>query len=462
MDQVIEKDIKNLRQKNKKIKLVAKRTLIGVVSTLLAFSVFENTKHGIAINQARNDKFIEQTLTSELNKKQKVADVFAYAIRNNTNIPDYEKNKIIEAFTTNVIDYTGDFFTDENIINMYAVASTQKVKKMSNFSKEHGWWAGDYVSFTNTYFLDDRNKDYESILIAHEQLHAIMRSNILDTGFTNFLINGYGINEAATSTFSKDFSYYEMSMLFTTLGLIIGYDTLFKYYSEGDLNGLKMELNKYILPQETNHFIINFDLIVFSHYFRIFLENNGIAFDNEKFNKIMKDKTEDITLTLKKIYKNKFGVSCEESKFGNLIFNSLFFNNDVNDYAITLDSNFEGKEIKNGALSLDDIIYDITFYDANTIRIDILPKSFGHLFSFSCNKPLHECSDDEYNKILEEFGVNGIYSSIYSELNRTVKISSFYLFVNANEIENFDIDETLKDLNNRVINNVEKSHSNRR
>ena len=158
---------------------------------------------------------------------------------------------------------------------MYAVASTQEIKQMSDFAAEHGWWNGDYNSFSNTYSLDNSVEDADLSLIAHEQLHAILKTGIIDTGFTNFIINGYGINEGTTSLFGKnDNAYFAESNIVDTLGLIIGYDTLFKYYVEGDLSGLKKELNQYISPQETNDLIRNLDLNVFTSYFETFLIKN--------------------------------------------------------------------------------------------------------------------------------------------------------------------------------------------
>ena len=100
-------------------------------------------------------------------------------------------------------------------------------------------------------------------LLAHEQLHAILKNGLFGTGLTSG-IEGYGINEGATTFFGKsDSSYYSENNIINTLGFIIGYENLLETYTNSDLSVLKKMLYQYISPQEANELIHKIDLNVF-------------------------------------------------------------------------------------------------------------------------------------------------------------------------------------------------------
>ena len=444
MDEIVEKDIEDLKSKGKKIKIALKRTLVGVISAVLIFSMAPNIEYQIALNKANNSSYIEEVLSTNQTKEEKISQIFAQAIESNDKIPDDLKGRVIEAFTTEVINRAGYFFTNKTIKNMYAVASTQEIKQMSDFAAEHGWWNGYYNSFSNTYSLDNSVEDADLSLIAHEQLHAILKTGIIDTGFTNFIINGYGINEGTTSLFGKnDNAYFAESNIVDTLGLIIGYDTLFKYYVEGDLSGLKKELNQYISPQETNDLIRNLDLNVFTSYFETFLIKNNISYNSEKFSRAITNRNKKIIETMKKIFENKHGVSVEESKLGNLIFNNPFFLDD---------EDFDPNKT----------YYTIGFNDKDTVKLNItnMSQSYG-VCELVIDKSIDELIGKELNDyIAKQLNVDGITGYSITSLNKhesKVIVNGIYIILDIDEIDNYDYDKVLNDLTNITEKKDEKT-----
>lgn len=436
MDEIIEKDIDDLKSKGKQFKIVLKRTLLGVISATLIFSMVPNIEYQIALNKANNSSYIEEVLSSnDKTKEEKISQIFTQAIENNDKIPDDLKTRVIESFTEEVINRAGSFFTDKTIKNMHAVASTQKIEEMLEFSVEHGWWSGSYRSYFNTYSLDTTTEEPESTLIAHEQLHAIVKTGLIDTGFTNFIYSGYGINEGTTALIGKnDNSYFTENNIVDTLGMIIGYDTLFKYYMEGDLSGLKKELNQYISPQETNAFIRNLDLNVFTGFFETFLLKNNISYDSEKISKTINNRNKKIIETLKVIFENKYGTSIEESKFGNLIFNNPFF-------------------IDEEEYDPNKTYYAISFNDENSVKLNIGNYNLDNgVCEFIINKSINELNgQDIENLIAKELNVDGIAGYSIKYLNKhesRVIVSGIYVIVNMDEIENYDYEKLLKDLSN--------------
>lgn len=262
LDELIEeKDIGELKKKEKKFKFPIKRTLLGVLCTTLIWSAIPNIEYNIARIQANNNKYITSVLEdTNLSKEQQIAQIYKTALMENKNIPDDIKELLIASFTSEVINHAGIFFTEDTIRNMYAVAKTEKISQMSEFAKEHGWWSGDYNPYTNT--MKVATYEDESLL-AHEQLHAILKNGLFGTGLTSG-IEGYGINEGATTFFGKsDSSYYSENNIINTLGFIIGYENLLETYTNSDLSVLKKMLYQYISPQEANELIHKIDLNVF-------------------------------------------------------------------------------------------------------------------------------------------------------------------------------------------------------
>lgn len=444
MEEIIEKDISDLKSKVKQFKIVLKRTLLGVISATLVFSTAPNIEYQIALNKANNSSYIEKVLSSnDKTKEDKISQIFTQAIENNDKIPHDLKARVIEAFTEEVIDRAGSFFTDKTIKNMYAVASTQKIEEMLEFSVEHGWWSGSYRSYFNTYSIDTTTKEPSSTLIAHEQLHAIVKTGLIDTGFTNFIYNGYGINEGTTALVGKnDNSYFQENNIVDTLGMIIGYDTLFKYYMQGDLRGLKKELNQYISPQETNTFIRNLDLNVFTGFFETFLLKNNIPYDSEKLSKTINTRNKKIIETLKVIFENKYSTSIEESKFGNLIFNNTFF---------IPDEEYDPSKT----------YYSISFNNENTVKLNISNYDLDNgVCKFIINKSVNQLSgqDIEYliAKELNVYGIEG-YSIKYLNKNESeIVVSGISVIVNTDQIENYDYEKLIRDLSNIKKVNIQR------
>lgn len=446
MDEITEKDVSELKSKGKKIKIIIKRTLLGVVSAALIFSLLPNVQYQIALQKANNDTYIKDVLSSDETREEKIAKIFEEAINNNENISSELKKRIIDSFTTQVINRAGCFFTDKTIMNMYAVASTEKIKEMSNFSKEHGWWSGNYNPYTNTYSLyNGEESDYS--LIAHEQLHAILKNGLINTGFTNGL-NGYGINEAATSLLGKnDYSYSDERNALNILSMIIGYNTVLQYYVNSDLAGLKKELNKYIPPEETNKLISNIDLDVFSSYFETFLQKNHIQYNEDKLYERYNNRRQQNIEILKHLFENKYGVQIENSKLGQLIFNSAYFINPED-------------------LDFDKSYYSFSFKSEQSISIKISTPSFEGLANRIINKNLTEIStsvdESKESIIIKELNLEGVVDQIrgylltqYGKNKTSVSIQSFSIVVNKDELENFNYEEILNNIISRINNSKE-------
>lgn len=185
MDKIEEKDIETLKQNGKKFKFSIKKTIAGIMISTIIVSGLPHLQYKVALYKAQNDTYISQLLESNIDKKDKIAQIYEKAINNNKNIPQELKEKLIRSFIDLVIDVYGDFFDDKTIYNMYAVASTEKITEISDFAKEHGWYRGDYNPYTNTISLEDTIEDCSEILIAHEQLHAILKSGLLSSGLAN-------------------------------------------------------------------------------------------------------------------------------------------------------------------------------------------------------------------------------------------------------------------------------------
>lgn len=438
MNEIIEKDVSELQSKGKKFKFSIKRTLLGVISAALVFPSIPNVEYQIALKKANNSTYIEEVLSTDQSREEQIAQIFAEAIENNNNIPDDIKDRVIESFTTQVINRAGGFFTDETIRNMYAVASTEKITEMSSFSKEHGWWGGDYNSYTNTYSLYASTEQSNSSLIAHEQLHAILKKGLIDTGLTNGL-NGYGMNEAFTTLFGEnDYSYSQESNIVDILGAIIGYNDLVQYYVNRDLSGLKKELNQYLSPKETNKLIRNIDLDVFSGYLETFLEKNNIPYNADKLYESAKSRRLQNIESLKKIFENKYGVSIEESKLGQLIFNSLFFIDD---------DKFDPHQS----------YYTITFSDENNIKISMFNGSIDGIANGIINKSMEQITVDENESaetiIAKEFNLDEIRGYSLNSINNSqtnVRIHGISFIVNKDDLETFNYEQAFNDAITRI------------
>lgn len=434
MEEIVEKDVNELQNKKKTFKTTMKKTLLGIISTALVFSTIPNISYQVALQKANDSSYIEEVLSTDQKKEDKIAQIFAEAIKKNNNIPDGLKNRIIESFTTQVIDRAGVFFTDETIRNMYAVASTERIKEMSSFAKEHGWWTGDYNSYTNRYSIDSTVGENDDSLIAHEQLHAILKKGMINTGVMRGL-HGYGLNEGFTATFGKDDeSYLGESDIVDVLGMLLGYNNVFQYYFNSDLSGLKKELNQYLSPVETYKLIHNIDVDVFSSYFQGFLEKNNIKYNEDKFiEHTKKRKLQNIEI-LEKIFENKYGVPYKESKFGQLIFNSIYFIDD---------EDYDPKKVN----------FSFAFFDDNNVKISLYSSSENGLASSIVNKKFDQPYGDVNAYFAKEFDLEGISAHEFMKINdeqTKVTIHGISCIVNIDDLETFDVEQFLNDVRTKL------------
>lgn len=272
MDKIVEKNVQTIQSiaKKKKIKSAIKQTVIGVVLSSIALSTVPNLKYNIALFNAKSDSYIASVLNSDDNKIEQVKMIYAKAINNNPNLDDKLKKKMIESFSKYVLDKFAVFFSEENIRNMYAVASTETISEMSAFAKAYGWWSGDYNSYFNNLSLNTLDNEE---LLAHEQLHAMVKSGLFGTGLTDG-INAYGANEGVTSLMCNDNSYIKQQGIMDQLGLLMGYNKVIPYYLDGNISGLKEELCKYISEDDANKLISDLDTLTFSDYFLEWVWNN--------------------------------------------------------------------------------------------------------------------------------------------------------------------------------------------
>lgn len=361
-----EKDIKELRKKKKSFKQIIKKTVIGVCTAATIFSMIPNIRYGVALVNAKNNSYIVQTFNDNISRKEQVALIFAEGIRNNPNISEEFKEIIIYSFTENVINKFGDFFPEQLVYNMYAVASTESWTIMSDFAQKHGWWSGNYNPYLNNISIEYSN---DQDLIAHEQLHAILKYGLFGVGFTGFNLKGYAINEGANSLLSSDETYlYEQSVV-NALGLIIGYDTVFNYFLNSDLSGLKEELCRYLPANEVDKFIFNLDCYIFADYLEIFCKKNEIDFDisnkniYEHFKDYSNNQISEIQEFLIKLFEAKYNISIDESLFGKILINYL--------------NNFDSK------YKIDIPISGLSYYDDGQVLISIGDGLFARSYIFS-------------------------------------------------------------------------------
>lgn len=168
------------KMKNKRFIISAKRTLAGVLTTFMLFNI-PTINYAIARNEATHNSYITSVLEDEsLSKEQQIAKIYIKAIDENNNIPDETKELLKEAFVFEIIDYSGGFFTKDTIMNMYAVAKTQKVGIIPEFISNNGWFAGDYDVIPNKIWVTDLN---DIKLLGHEELHAILKHGFNGTRF---------------------------------------------------------------------------------------------------------------------------------------------------------------------------------------------------------------------------------------------------------------------------------------
>lgn len=391
------KKIETKQEKKKKYWGNVKKSIASLLMGTVALSTLPNLEYLMSLNNVSNDTKVRNMIKNNNNKVETIKKLYKEYINKNIWLSSEEKQKFISSFTKYVIEPYGDFFTDDVIYNMCAVASTERVRLMSDFEKEHAWWAGDYQPYFN--LLDVEDIDNE-IILAHEQLHAITKLGLFDCGVADN--NGYGLNEGFTSSLvNDDKAYQNQKATINVLGSILGYKEIYTYYFNRDLDGFKKYLSKYTSIENVDKIITNLKNETYDGYYYTFLKNNNILSDkqlNDYLNEIKKKRTRelyDYIEIFKEIYEKKYNCSVENSNLGNLLFGDGNYYCGINkDYDITKKTS-----------------YGVTCYDANHVLITFeyfsldndYSKSFiinnNNLKSFNFNYEIKKFEKESKQKV---------------------------------------------------------------
>lgn len=405
----------------KRKKHVLKKTLSSVLAVVTISGLIPAAKYHTARKIMPFDaKSIVDYDTAD--KTQKVCEIFADGINGNKNLPKEYKEIIIEAFTDLFLEQNGQYLTEEAIINMWAVARTEKVEELSEFILEHGWWYGDYNPFTNKYTFDNTA---HKALIAHEQLHAILKHGSFGTGLTNFLL-GYSLNEGLTSLsiegeqYSDTYNHEQWQANY--FSLIIGLEKVYGFYINHDLSSLLKEMSKYLTLYESLELLALMDINIFSGYFQTFLSKNSMLsakMQNSLENNELKSNTR-IRELLKKLYLNKNGNIVDN--FGELIFNSAYFNSD--DY------------------NPGEIFYEINLLSPEVVEINFFHDvlvSYSDGFTWTCLTKSFTFKSNEIQNIKIEDLMPQVYKSFEEQKNKYKSeggtIKEFYMEENSNTLK---------------------------
>lgn len=393
MDKIEEKSIEQLTSKNKKFIVRAKKTVVALIISSVLISSIPILEYKVSLLKSKNNNAVEMVAENHDRTVEDINRLFADTIRNNKKLTTEQQEKIIKSFKEHCIEPYGDMFTDEMIYNMCAVAATESAEDMSQEDKEKGIYAGEYYSYENKLVLRDWN---DETTIAHEQLHAVLRANLIDCGYHNYKDEGIGLNEGMTANFTKDDqAYYEEGKLCDTLGLIIGYDKLINNFYNSDLNGLKEDISKYLSSSETNELVTIMDQYTIDYREYNYNYKNNIEVDQESYEKTQQEKIDRANELLKKVFESKYQVQPENCNLGRIIFGQ--------DGVSKADSD------------LYDPFYVIDINNYNSVDIVVLKAP----------------------KIKDEW-IDGVYT-VYND-----KWYEKVYTVNNDELKDFDIDEVLE------------------
>lgn len=209
--------------------------------------------------------------------------------------------------------------------NIYAVASTERIHLAPDFVKKHCWWSGWYSSLFNR--VEYENMDDLS-LVAHEQMHAITKSNIFSTGLISKISyrKGYGINEGVTSYIGeKDDSYGIFQGYVHLLVELLGYNDVLTYYVNGDLSGLIKLLKNYISEDQADELIGLLDDLVFLEYEVSFIEKNFSFIEIDPLEQKIEQKQLKVIDIIRKLYEERNKIVDFSSVEIDCIEDSLFF-----------------------------------------------------------------------------------------------------------------------------------------
>lgn len=323
MERIEEKDIQTLKKKSltKKVCTLVKRSVLAIVSVSLAVSLATEAEIVVAKSRFSHDEDYSNTLILEgEERKTAIKELFESAINNNPYIDEEYKVAIINEFTRLVINNHYEYFTDEVILNMCAVASTEKVIVDPHMVGT----TGTYNPFVNTLSFRESIEEmgtFNKSVFAHEQLHAILRTSMFTSGYTIFGISGAAFNEGMTSMSNMESTYNKEQDVLIMLGRILNDDSLWKNYFESDFGGLKTELAKYVSMREVEEFMWYIDFQILKGRFNRHIPSDSTArilqMDHEK-----KEFFEVTSKFLVKVFEGKYGMKMSEHSWGKLIMES--------------------------------------------------------------------------------------------------------------------------------------------
>lgn len=295
--------------RKKKILKLIKRILIILVLIGIAISTIPSIELDTAYQEYKSAL---PSIKENETKIEYVKRLYEQAIKSNNKLTETEKSKLIDTFTTLVLNNIGIYFTEESLIQMMAVAKTQSIKELTSLEKRFSWYTGFYNKYLNQLVLDDSIDNVEDTLLAHEQLHAILRNS--------FYTKSYALNEAMTKNSVKgDESYIYLDLLHDVLTFVIGKEKLYDFFLRGDLEGLKEEMSKYISKEDANRLIVSYDDVVFSHFYTSFLSR----IDLEPGFKTLKDQENSEMISrsiLEKLFEKRFNCKIQDSSLSKVIF----------------------------------------------------------------------------------------------------------------------------------------------
>ena len=311
-------DIQKLRKK--KIIQRVKKTVVGLIIGSTIVTYLPTLNFNVTLFFAQNDSSITSVVNDKnMSMRDKARYLFELGMDKNSRVSDDLKETVIASFENYVIDEYSDYFTEKYLYNMYTSAKTVKVKEMSDYAKEHGWWGGSYNSSFNEYSVLGKDN---YLLVAHEQLHASLKKGRMGYGLTTG-IKGYAVNEGlTTSHVFKDGGYYDEMMIANYIGLIIGKDKINNAYFNCDLKSIKIELENYLEPSEVEQLIKSSDIVTLGDYLDTFLWKNGFdkIIDCDKISNVILENNKKAMELIKKAFENKYGTRVDSNEYGRILF----------------------------------------------------------------------------------------------------------------------------------------------
>lgn len=293
--------------KRKKVLKIVRRSILALALVGITLSTYPSIEFESAYEHYKQNLPV---IKEEETNKDYVKRLYAEAIVSNKNLSEEEKNKLIDVFNSLVIDKIGDYFDEDNIAMMMAVASTESIRELGFIEKKLAWYEGSYSKYLNQLVINKPIDEVKISILAHEQLHAIVRNS--------FNFHAYAFNEFMTNnSVEGDESYLYLNRYYNILSIIVGKEKLYKLYLDGDTDLLKEELSKYSSLEDVNRFLISSDDLVFSKFYSTFLHNIGINHNNVKEQDECERTNEQILINM---FENRFNCKLENSSLGQVLF----------------------------------------------------------------------------------------------------------------------------------------------